>query len=78
MSIRCICSYRYGNGCDETWWTKLCEIADLVDKAGDHIARILDSEAAVVVNSASSGIALSIAGIVTEGNRRKVKDFIKK
>ena len=46
------------------------EIADLVDKAGDHIARILDSEA-VVVNSASSGIALSIAGIVTEGNRRK-------
>ncbi|WP_237981487.1 DgaE family pyridoxal phosphate-dependent ammonia lyase [Bacillus thuringiensis] len=47
------------------------EIADLVDKAGDHIARILDSEAAVVVNSASSGIALSIAGIVTEGNRRK-------
>ena len=38
------------------------EIADLVDKAGEHIARILDSEAAVVVNSASSGIALSIAG----------------
>ena len=35
------------------------EIADLVDKAGDHIARIFDSEAAVVVNSASSGIALS-------------------
>ena len=54
------------------------EIADLVDKAGDHIARILDSEAAVVVNSASSGIALSIAAIVTEGNRRKVKDFIKR
>ncbi|RKP55065.1 DgaE family pyridoxal phosphate-dependent ammonia lyase [Cohnella endophytica] len=46
------------------------EIADLVDKAGDHIAGILGSEAAVVVNSASSGIALSVAGIVTQGNLR--------
>ncbi|WP_422660884.1 DgaE family pyridoxal phosphate-dependent ammonia lyase [Paenibacillus sp. EC2-1] len=46
------------------------EIADLVDKAGDHIARILGSEAAVVVSSASSGIALSVAAIVTGGNRR--------
>ncbi|MBS4212851.1 DgaE family pyridoxal phosphate-dependent ammonia lyase [Neobacillus rhizophilus] len=47
------------------------EIADLVEKAGAHIARLLQSEAAVVVNSASSGIALSVAAIVTEGNRRK-------
>ncbi|MED4797911.1 PLP-dependent transferase, partial [Priestia megaterium] len=47
------------------------EIADLVDKAGDYIADILGSEAAVVVNSASSGIALSIAALVTQGNRRK-------
>ncbi|WP_214626864.1 DgaE family pyridoxal phosphate-dependent ammonia lyase [Paenibacillus agaridevorans] len=46
------------------------EIADLVDKAGDYIARILGSEAAVVVNSASSGIALSVAAIVTGGNKR--------
>jgi L-seryl-tRNA(Ser) seleniumtransferase len=46
------------------------EIADLVDKAGDYIARILGSEAAVVVNSASSGIALSVAALVTQGNRR--------
>ncbi|MFC3802276.1 DgaE family pyridoxal phosphate-dependent ammonia lyase [Cohnella sp. GCM10012308] len=46
------------------------EIADLVDKAGDRIAGILGSEAAVVVNSASSGIALSVAAIVTRGNRR--------
>jgi len=46
------------------------EIADLVDKAGDYIAGILGSEAAVVVNSASSGIALSVAAIVTKGNRR--------
>lgn len=47
------------------------EIADLVDKAGDHIARILGAEAALVVNSASSGIALCVAGIVTQGNRRQ-------
>ncbi|NOU86834.1 DgaE family pyridoxal phosphate-dependent ammonia lyase [Paenibacillus sp. LMG 31460] len=47
------------------------EIADLVDKAGDYIANILGAEAAVVVNSASSGIALSVAAVVTEGNRRK-------
>jgi L-seryl-tRNA(Ser) seleniumtransferase len=47
------------------------EIADLVDKAGDYIANILGSEAAIVVNSASSGIVLSVAAVVTEGNRRK-------
>ncbi|MED4003679.1 DgaE family pyridoxal phosphate-dependent ammonia lyase [Priestia aryabhattai] len=47
------------------------EIADLVDRSGDYIADILGSEAAVVVNSASSGIALSIAALVTQGNRRK-------
>ncbi|WP_261301901.1 DgaE family pyridoxal phosphate-dependent ammonia lyase [Paenibacillus andongensis] len=47
------------------------EIADLVDKAGDYIAKILGSEAAVVVNSASSGIALSVAAVVTEGDRRR-------
>ncbi len=47
------------------------EISDLVDKSGDYIANILGSEAAVVVNSASSGIALSIAALVTRGNRRK-------
>ncbi|MFD1449686.1 MULTISPECIES: DgaE family pyridoxal phosphate-dependent ammonia lyase [Oceanobacillus] len=47
------------------------EISDLVDKAGEHIAGLLQSEAAVVVNSASSGIALSVAAVVTGGNRRK-------
>lgn len=46
------------------------EVADLVDKAGDYTARILGSEAAVIVNSASSGIALSVAAVVTQGNRR--------
>ncbi|WP_249435660.1 DgaE family pyridoxal phosphate-dependent ammonia lyase [Paenibacillus sp. Marseille-Q4541] len=47
------------------------EIADLTNKAGDHIAHVLGSESAVVVNSASSGIALSVAAIVTQGNKRK-------
>lgn len=47
------------------------EIADLVDKAGDHVAGIIGSESAVIVNSASSGIALSVAAIVTQGNRRR-------
>ncbi|GIO87960.1 L-seryl-tRNA selenium transferase [Paenibacillus faecis] len=46
------------------------EIADLVDKAGDYIANKIGAEAAVVVNSASSGIALSVAALVTRGNRR--------
>jgi len=45
------------------------EIADLVDKAGDRIANQIGFESALVVNSASSGIALSVAGIVTEGDR---------
>ncbi|TSB47487.1 DgaE family pyridoxal phosphate-dependent ammonia lyase [Alkalicoccobacillus porphyridii] len=47
------------------------EIADLVDKAGQYIAQKLGSEDAVVVNSASSGIALSVAALVTKGNQRK-------
>ena len=47
------------------------EMEDLVDRAGEYIAVKMGSEAAVVVNSASSGIALSIAALVTEGNRRK-------
>ncbi|MFD2924018.1 DgaE family pyridoxal phosphate-dependent ammonia lyase [Halobacillus naozhouensis] len=46
------------------------EIADLVDKAGDYVAGILGSESAVVVNSASSGIALSVAALITKGHRR--------
>lgn len=46
------------------------EIADLVDKAGDYAANLLGSEAAVVVNSASSGIALAVAAVVTKGVRK--------
>lgn len=50
---------------------KYVEVADLVEKAGQHIAEIIRAEDAVVVNSASSGIVLSVAAIVTEGDRRK-------
>lgn len=46
------------------------EVADLVDKAGAHIAQLLGAEAALVVNSASSGIALAVAAMVTRGSRR--------
>lgn len=47
------------------------EIADLVNKAGDYTAQMMGAEAAVIVNSASSGIALSVAAVVTGGNRRR-------
>lgn len=47
------------------------EIDDLVNKAGHHVAQLINAEDAVVVNSASSGIALSVAAFVTEGNRRR-------
>lgn len=47
------------------------EIEDLVNQSGLYIANKLNSEDAVVVNSASSGIALSIAGVITGGNKRK-------
>lgn len=46
------------------------EIADLVEKSGKYVANIIGSEDAVVVNSASSGIALSTAAVVTGGNER--------
>lgn len=46
------------------------EMADLVDKAGEHIARVLGAEGAVAVNSASSGIALAVAALVTRGQER--------
>ncbi|MCP1185219.1 DgaE family pyridoxal phosphate-dependent ammonia lyase [Paenibacillus sp. 1781tsa1] len=46
------------------------EIAELVNKSGEYITQLLGSESAVVVNSASSGIALSVAAIVTAGDSR--------
>ncbi|MCQ6559280.1 DgaE family pyridoxal phosphate-dependent ammonia lyase [Paenibacillus mendelii] len=46
------------------------EMAELVRRSGDYVAGILGAEGAVVVNSASSGIALSVAAVVTQGNPR--------
>lgn len=46
------------------------EMFDLVDKSGQYVADRLGSEAAVVVNSASSGIALCVAAMITKGNER--------
>ncbi|WP_020619053.1 DgaE family pyridoxal phosphate-dependent ammonia lyase [Paenibacillus daejeonensis] len=46
------------------------EMADLVDKSGAYVAKQLNAEDAVVVNSASSGIALTVAAVVTRGDKR--------
>lgn len=43
---------------------------ELVKQSGAYIAEKLQAEAAIVVNSASSGIALSVAALVTQGNER--------
>src|SRR5699024_788637 len=42
------------------------EMADLVEESGRVIAEEIGTEAAWVVNSASAGIALAVAGLVTE------------
>ncbi|WP_419394413.1 DgaE family pyridoxal phosphate-dependent ammonia lyase [Cytobacillus praedii] len=46
------------------------EMDEFIEKSGEIIAKTLGSEAAAIVNSASSGIALAIAALVTKGNRR--------
>lgn len=46
------------------------EMSELVKRSGEYIAAIMGAEGAVVVNSASSGIALSVAAVVTKGNER--------
>lgn len=44
------------------------EVKDLLDKTGDYIARLLGVEAAYIVNSASGGIAQSVASLVSQGD----------
>lgn len=46
-------------------------MADLTEKSGEYVANLLNAEAAIIVNSASSGIALAVAAMVTKGDRRK-------
>lgn len=56
------------------------EMADFVKKSGKHVANLLGSESAIIVNSASSGLALSVAAMVTKGEKRKCvqlhKDYV--
>lgn len=44
------------------------EMADLVKKSGQYIAHMLGAEDATIVNSASAGIALSVAAMVGRGS----------
>lgn len=48
--------------------THFFEIADLVKKSGAYLAKLLGAEDAIVVNSASAGIALSVAAIIGQGS----------
>ncbi|MCI1987308.1 MAG: DgaE family pyridoxal phosphate-dependent ammonia lyase [Lactobacillus sp.] len=49
--------------------THFFEIADLVDKTGAYIAKLLGAEDAVVVNSASAGLAEAVAGVIGQGSK---------
>ncbi|KGA97107.1 L-seryl-tRNA selenium transferase [Alkalihalobacillus alcalophilus ATCC 27647 = CGMCC 1.3604] len=50
---------------------KYAEMSELNKKSGAYTAELIGAEAALIVNSASSGIALSVAALVTKGNKRK-------
>ena len=43
------------------------EMADLDVQTGKHLAKLLGAEDAIVVNSASAGIAMSVAALIGEG-----------
>ncbi|WP_318764707.1 DgaE family pyridoxal phosphate-dependent ammonia lyase [Lactiplantibacillus carotarum] len=45
------------------------EMADLVKQTGDHLAHLLGAEDAMVINSASAGIAEAVAALIGEGSR---------
>jgi len=48
------------------------EMADLVKQTGRHLAELLGAEDAIVVNSASSGIAESVAALIGRGSKHHV------
>lgn len=52
--------------------THFFEIADLVKKSGEYIAKLLGAQDAMIVNSASAGIALSVAAIIGQGSKYHV------
>ncbi|WP_179394611.1 DgaE family pyridoxal phosphate-dependent ammonia lyase [Lacticaseibacillus absianus] len=49
--------------------THFFEMKDLAEKTGAHIAQLLGAEGALIVNSASSGIALAVAGLIGQGSQ---------
>ncbi|VDG22557.1 DgaE family pyridoxal phosphate-dependent ammonia lyase [Lactiplantibacillus mudanjiangensis] len=48
------------------------EMADLVKKTGSHLAKLLGAEDAIIVNSASAGIAEAVAGLIGQGSQYHV------
>ncbi|PHM44784.1 L-seryl-tRNA selenium transferase [Xenorhabdus mauleonii] len=48
------------------------EMDDLIEKTGDHIAGLLDTESAVVVSCASAGIAQSVAAVICQDNGERL------
>ena len=48
------------------------EMSDLVKKSGKYVAELIGAEDAVIVNSASAGIALAVAGVIGQGSQYHV------
>ncbi|MEF2293203.1 DgaE family pyridoxal phosphate-dependent ammonia lyase [Virgibacillus dokdonensis] len=53
------------------------EMEELQREAGKRIANYLDTESAMVTNSASSAIVLAVAGLVTENNLYQIEHYLK-
>lgn len=51
------------------------EIKDLLDKTGDYLAKKIGVESAYIVNSASGGIAQSVANCISQGNLKYILDI---
>jgi uncharacterized pyridoxal phosphate-dependent enzyme len=48
------------------------DIAELLEKAGDHLARLIGVDAVLIVNSAAAGLAVATAGCVTGRDPEKI------
>jgi len=55
--------------------TEFCMLDEVQDKAGEQIAKLVHSEAAVVTSGAFSGMTLGLAGILTGMDQRKVEQL---
>jgi L-seryl-tRNA(Ser) seleniumtransferase len=55
--------------------TEFCMLDEIQDKAGEKIAALVHSEAAVVTSGAFSGMTLGLAGILTGMDQRKVEQL---